>query len=218
MNPEVLPGVLTHTYEEYIARIELIEKSDLVWAHIDIMDGRFVPNLTVGLHDIAGVPTKLRLEIHAMVSDPVSLASEYAAVGCRRLLIHREAFHSEAELRDGVMQLRQYVPEVGLVYNLETPFDDILSELPLASVQCMAVPPGRSGQQLDERVYHRLRELTALGIGAVRAVDGGVSEETLPMLQAAGAERFVVSSHLFAGSSVSYNYNRLTQVMQEGSV
>ena len=85
MKAEILPGILTHTFEEYAARLEMVESSSALWAHIDFADGQFVPNITVMPHEIMSLSTRLKIEAHLMTYRPERYFSDLTVAGVVRV-------------------------------------------------------------------------------------------------------------------------------------
>lgn len=212
MKAEICPGILTHSLEEYTARLTGIEESGATWAHLDIMDGQFVPNITVMPYEIMGVPTVLNLEAHLMVYHPDHYYSDLTVARVSRVLIHREAFDTLEETAAALKQASDYFSEVGLVINPETPVESYKG-LPVQVVQVMGVHPGASGQQMMGTTYDRIKEVADQRAKLTIAVDGGIREENIRELQQAGASRFVITSQLGAISAIRDNLHTFTQLL-----
>ena len=216
MPTEIIPGILTHTYEEYVTRLELIESSAASWVHVDVMDGQFVPNISVMPHEFMSIATRLKMEAHMMVHAPERYYSDLSVAGCSRVLIHREVYPDLEACAKALKQAKDYFAEVGLVYNLDTPLEPLAS-LQLDSVQCMSITPGQSGQVMRTGTKERIEEVAAQRLGIPLAVDGGVSDENITMLKDAGATRFIITSHLFANNSISQNFSYFNQLVTGGA-
>jgi ribulose-phosphate 3-epimerase len=212
MKAEICPGILTHSVEEYTARLAGIEESGSEWAHLDIMDGQFVSNITVMPYEIMGIPTPLCLEAHLMVYRPERYYSDLTVMGVNRVLIHREAYGSLEEAGAALHHASDYFTEVGLVLNPETPIESYKG-LTLQVIQMMGVHPGASGQQMLDDTYDRIKQVAKQNPKVTIAVDGGVREETIKKLQKAGANRFVITSQLGAITAISQNLAHFTQLL-----
>jgi ribulose-phosphate 3-epimerase len=217
MKAEIYPGILTHTLEEYVAKLEIVEQSGSGWVHLDFADGQFVPNITVMPHEIMGINTKLKIEAHLMTYMPERYFSDLTVAGVSRVLLHREAYKSMEECAAGLKQASDYFSEVGLVINPDTEVESY-NELPIQSIQCMAVHPGMSGQALLESVYESIGKIAGQSLDLVIAVDGGVNSENVQLLQKAGASRFVINSHLFATSNIQQNLQHFIQLVTPGGI
>jgi ribulose-phosphate 3-epimerase len=216
MKAEVYPGILTHTLEEYLSHLAMIEESDATWAHIDIMDGQFVPNIGVMPHEFMSIPTRLKLEAHMMVYHPERYYSDLSVAGVSRVLIHREAYESFDECSAALKHAADYFSEVGLVLNLDTPLEPY-AELPIQAIQCMGIVPGASGRALVDDVYDKIKNVGGQKLPAVIAVDGGVDADNIRLLQAAGVQRFVISSRMYVANNVPQNFTHFIQLLTGGA-
>lgn len=215
MSAEIYPGILTHNLEEYKTRLEMVETSASTWAHIDFADGQFVPNITVMPHEMMSISTKLNQEAHLMTYRPERYFSDLTVAGVSRVLLHREVYDDLEACNQALKQASDYFPEVGLVLNLETEIEDY-SELPISVIQCMSIHPGMSGQTLLEEVYARITRLKQENPDTMISVDGGISEDNIKQLQAQGAGRFVINSHLFVTNSVAQNFQYFIKLVTGG--
>ena len=215
MKAEIYPGILTHTLEEYVVRLEMVESSDASWVHVDVADGQFVPNITVMPHEFMGISSRMKMEVHIMAFMPERYFSDLTVANVARVLLHREAYKTLEETAAALKHASDYFPEVGLVINPGTPIE-LYGELGLAALQCMGVHPGFSGQPLLDDVYGMLEEVTKQGLSIPLAVDGGVSGENIKQLQKAGASRFVMTSQLFATPEVSQNLHYFSNLVTGG--
>jgi ribulose-phosphate 3-epimerase len=171
------------------------------WLHIDVMDGHFVPNLTVGLPVVAALlkHTALPLDCHLMIAEPDRWAPDYAAAGARNVTIHAEA--AAAPVRT-LRMIRSAGARAGLAVNPGTPVEpyaDLLGEIDLLLL--MTVEPGFGGQSFLDLVLPkvaRARELIARHGGEIwLQVDGGVTEDTIGRCAEAGADVFVAGTAVF---------------------
>ena len=171
------------------------------WLHVDVMDGHFVPNLTIGLPVVSALHkhAALPLDCHLMIADPDRWAPDYAAAGARNVTIHVEA--SSAPVRT-LRAIRSAGARAGLAFNPGTPvapYAGLLPEIDLLLV--MTVEPGFGGQPFLDLVLPKVRharELIGRHGGEVwLQVDGGVTEETIGRCAEAGADVFVAGTAVF---------------------
>lgn len=216
MRPEIIPAILTTTLEDYLAKLEVLEGTEAAWVHVDVMDGQFVPNITVMPHEIMDHPTRLSLEVHVMAFRPERYFPDLTAAGAKRVLLHREAYQSLEECAVALRHAADYFPEVGLAVNPDTALEPYAG-LTLHSLQIMGVHPGASGQAFLEQTYVRVKEAAGQKLSAVLAVDGGVGEDTIAGLRKAGASRLVINSQLFAQKDVRRGLTYFNQLMLGGA-
>jgi ribulose-phosphate 3-epimerase len=171
------------------------------WLHVDVMDGHFVPNLTIGLPVVSALlkHTGLPLDCHLMIADPERWAPDYASAGAHNVTIHAEA--SAAPVRT-LRAIRAAGAQAGLALNPATqiePYADLLSEVDLLLL--MTVEPGFGGQHFLDLVLPkvvRARELISRHGGQIwLQVDGGVTEQTIGRCAEAGADVFVAGTAVF---------------------
>jgi len=171
------------------------------WLHVDVMDGHFVPNLTIGLPVVDALlrHTGLPLDCHLMIADPDRWAPDYAAAGAQNVTIHAEA--ASAPVRT-LRAIRSQRARAGLAVNPATPIEpyaDLLSEVDMLLM--MTVEPGFGGQHFLDLVLPkvaRARDLIRKHGGEIwLQVDGGVDEETIGRCAEAGADVFVAGTAVF---------------------
>lgn len=171
------------------------------WLHVDVMDGHFVPNLTIGLPVVEALlrHARLPLDCHLMIEDPDRWAPSYAEAGARNVTIHAEAVSAPVRT---LRAIRAAGSRAGLAFNPATPVEpyaDLLPEIDMLLM--MTIDPGFGGQPFLDLVLpkvRRARELISASGGAVwLQVDGGVTEETIVRCAEAGADMFVAGSAVF---------------------
>lgn len=205
MSPLISPSILSANFGHLEKDIEMINRSEADWVHIDIMDGVFVPNISFGfpiLKYVAQLSEK-PLDVHLMIVQPEKFIPEVKALGSKVMNIHFEAC---THLHRVIQQIRDAGMEPGVTINPSTPvwmLQDIINDVYL--VQIMSVNPGFGGQKFIPHSVEKVRQLRDLisqsGSKALIEVDGGVNLETGARLVEAGADVLVAGNAVFGSSN-----------------
>jgi ribulose-phosphate 3-epimerase len=200
-SPLIAPSILSADFAQLGAEIRACENAGADWIHIDVMDGHFVPNLTMGpfIVETCRRITHLPLDVHLMIEQPERHLEAFAQAGANILSVHVETC---PHLHRTLQQIKSLGCKAGVVLNPGTPLgalDAILDEADLVLV--MSVNPGFSGQkfipQSVARVAEMRKRLDALRSAAWLEVDGGVTAENAGKLQQAGATALVAATAVF---------------------
>ena len=197
----IAPSVLSADLVRLAEQVAAVEEAGADWIHVDVMDGRFVPNLTFGaglveaLHRI----TKLPLDVHLMVVEPERYVDPFAEAGAAVFTFHPEAtVHVQRQLAT----VRERGMQAGLALNPASPLslvEDVLDDLDLLLI--MSVNPGFGGQAYLPAATDKIRRarqlLDAHGSQAALEVDGGITRDTIGAARAAGADTLVAGSAIF---------------------
>ena len=200
MKIRIAPSILSADFANLEAELSTISDSDLI--HVDVMDGHFVPNLTIGLPVVRRLQeiSKVPLDVHLMINNPERWATEYAATGASSVTFHFEA----ATDPDAVIaSIRATGAKVGIAISPGTPANAISGLIEKVDmVLVMTVEPGFGGQGLIEEVIPKVTEVrsivTARNLSVSIQVDGGVGVANIQRLAKAGADTFVAGSSVFA--------------------
>jgi ribulose-phosphate 3-epimerase len=202
MNKYVISSsILSADFTRLGEQIAEAEAAGVDWLHVDVMDGHFVPNITMGpfIVEWCRKATKLPLDVHLMIEKPERYIEAFAKAGASGLTVHVETC---PDMKNTLDQIKALGCRAGIVLNPETSLeklDPFLAEAELVLV--MSVHPGYSGQKFMPdailRVAEVRKKLDALGSSAWLEVDGGISTETLPAMKKAGATAFVAATAIF---------------------
>ena len=202
MNKYVISSsILSADFTRLGEQIAEAEAAGVDWLHVDVMDGHFVPNITMGpfIVEWCRKTTKLPLDVHLMIEEPDRYIEPFAKAGASGLTVHVEVC---PDMHKTLKAIRSLGCRAGIVLNPETPveqLDPYLAEADLVLV--MSVHPGYSGQKFMPesigRVVQVRKKLDALNSSAWLEVDGGISHDTLPKMKEAGATAFVAATAIF---------------------
>jgi len=213
------PSILSADFGRLGAAIQDAEAGGAALIHVDVMDGRFVPNLSLGPAVTAAVRrvTQLPVDCHLMVEDPDRWVDRFVEAGADMVSVHVEA---AVHLHRTVGRIRERGAKAGVVLNPATPLgtlDEILGDVDY--VLLMSVDPGFGGQRLIESVLDKARALRARidrGRRAVRIeIDGGVTEDNLERVAASGIDMVVAGSAVFGTGDVRATTERMVRRLAE---
>ena len=198
---EIAPSILAADFSRLGEEVRKVEEGGAGVMHVDVMDGRFVPNISIGIPVVACLrkATRLPLDTHLMIVEPEKYIEEFVRAGSDRILIHQEA---TVHLDRALAMIREHGAQAGVVINPATPVA-MLSEIldRVETVLVMSVNPGFGGQKFIPGALHKIRQLNEWRTrynGAFRIeVDGGVDVENAAELARAGVNTFVAGTSIF---------------------
>jgi ribulose-phosphate 3-epimerase len=197
----IAPSILSADFLHLGSEIAACENAGADWIHVDVMDGHFVPNLTMGPFIVKHVRrgTSLPVDVHLMVQNPENLLESFAKAGADHLTVHVETC---PDIVGTLKKIKALGCKAGVTLNPDTSASELTPALPHADlVLVMTVHPGYSGQSFMPEVLPKIAEvrqmLDALGSAADLEVDGGISAATLPKVLEAGANAFVAANAIF---------------------
>jgi ribulose-phosphate 3-epimerase len=198
---EILPSILSADFARLGEQIAQLEAAGCRMLHVDVMDGHFVPNITLGPPVVKSLrtATRLTLDVHLMIEDPDTYAPLFVAAGADQVSVHQEVCrHLDRTLR----LIQSHGARAGVVINPATPVGTLDEVLEVADfVLVMSVNPGFGGQKFLPHTLGKVRQLAhrrkVLGLQFPIEVDGGVSKENVHSIVDAGAEWLVAGSSVF---------------------
>ena len=213
MTVRIAPSILSADFGHLADEIARCEAGGADWIHIDVMDGRFVPNLTYGAKVIETVRklTKLPLDVHLMVVEPENYFDDFVAAGASGLTIHQEA---APHLQRQLARIRELGCRAGVALNPGTPvstISEVLDDVDLLLV--MTVNPGFGGQKFIPAAFDKITRarqmLRNAKSSAALEVDGGINRDTIAKVWMAGADTFVAGNAVFSAKDPSVEIREL---------
>lgn len=200
---QVAPSIISCDFADIKGELKKIEEAGGDLLHVDVMDGHFVPNLTLGPAVTAAIKrnTKLFLDVHLMIYNPFDYIERFVEAGADRIQIH---FEATEDVEDTLKYIRKCNVEAGLVFSPPTSHEMIPKYIDLCdTVLIMTVNPGFGGQAFMPEMLDKIEFTRACidkrGLKTRIEVDGGINEETAKLCYDKGAEIFVAGSYLFDG-------------------
>ncbi len=197
----IAPSILSADFSKLGEQIQAVERGGAALLHVDVMDGHFVPNITVGLPVVRSISrsTVLPIDAHLMISEPGRYAEQFVSAGAQMVSVHIEA---DAHIHRTLMGIKAAGALAGVVVNPATPINHLEEVLPFADyVLVMSVNPGFGGQEFIPTAIDKVRRLRRMiderGLSARIEIDGGIDRENIAEVVAAGAEIIVAGSAIF---------------------
>jgi len=199
----IAPSILSADFSKLGEELRSIEAGGADWVHIDVMDGHFVPNVTIGPVAVKGMRphSKLVFDVHLMMSNPIKYLRAFADAGSDYITVHAECGDCVGEC---LAEIRKQGKKAGVSINPGTPFDAVREALPGADLLLvMTVKPGFAGQKFMDSEVHKIAEarkfIDAERLPVTIVVDGGITAENAGVAAGAGADVLVAGSAVFCG-------------------
>ena len=202
--PIVAPSLLSANFLQLQKDCDMLNESQADWFHLDVMDGRFVPNLSFGLPVIEQIckATEKVCDVHLMILEPEKYTEAFAKAGADMLTVHYEAC---THLHRNIQLIKSFNMKAGVALNPHTPvhvLEDILQDIDMVLI--MSVNPGFGGQQFIPQTYEKIRKLRSMiverGLNTHIEIDGGVSMDNARQIVEAGADVLVAGNAVFKAS------------------
>jgi ribulose-phosphate 3-epimerase len=198
---KIMPSILSADFRRLGQQVQEVEHAGADGVHLDVMDGRFVPNITIGPFIVEAVrnATTLSLDVHLMIIEPEKYIDEFAKAGADIISVHQEAC---PHLHRTIQQIKNHGKKAGVVLNPSTPLITLQEVLPdVDLILIMSVNPGFGGQSFIESSVEKIQRLRQMldecHVHAELEVDGGIDANTAPRVVAAGATMLVAGSAVF---------------------
>jgi ribulose-phosphate 3-epimerase len=215
----IAPSLLAADWSKLPEEIELVNKSEADWFHLDVMDGRFVPNITFGMFVIAHlkrIATK-PLDVHLMIVEPEKYIEAFRNAGADVITVHYEAC---PHLHRTIQQIKATGAKAGVALNPHTPvsvLEDVLEDIDLALL--MSVNPGFGGQKFIYRTIPRIKQLKDMiavhNTATLIEIDGGLGMQNIQSCLQAGADVIVAGSSIFSANDPMFVIKRMKHLGSE---
>ena len=212
---EIAPSILSADFTRLGQQIEIVEGAGASLLHVDVMDGRFVPNITVGLPVVKAISraTQLPIDAHLMIVEPGRYAEQFVKAGAQMVSIHIEA---DPHAHRTLSAIRAAGAQAGIAINPATPLSALDEVLKFADyVLLMSVNPGFGGQTFIPESLDKVRRLRKMiderGLKARIEIDGGIDAENIAEVASAGAEIIVSGSAIFGGPDPAVALRKLRE-------
>ena len=213
---KIAPSILSADFANLERDIRLVDEKGADYIHVDVMDGQFVPNITLGANIVSAIRpvTKLPLDVHLMVQDPERFIEDFAKAGSDIITVHQE---STVHIHRAMQMIKNCGVKAGVVINPGTPVSAIEEVLPLADlVLIMTVNPGFGGQAFINECLTKVERLNELrkekGYTYEIEIDGGVDDKTAPLCVKAGADVLVAGSYVYNSPDVGERIKKIREV------
>lgn len=213
----IAPSLLSADFLRLEDEIEMINNSEADWFHLDVMDGRFVPNISFGLPVIQAIHSKAKkvLDVHLMILEPEKYVTEFARAGADILSVHIEA---SPHLHRTIQTIHNEGMKAGVAVNPHTPvhlLEDVIADIDLVCL--MSVNPGFGGQKFIPHTLKKIEQLKQMiltsGSSALIEIDGGVTLDNAATIIAAGADVLVAGNTVFNATAPVDTISRLKKTL-----
>ncbi|QHL86339.1 ribulose-phosphate 3-epimerase [Nibribacter ruber] len=216
MSHLIAPSVLSADFGQLATDVQMLNESTCDWIHCDVMDGRFVPNISFGFPVLQAIKAhaKKTLDVHLMIEAPELYIEQFQKAGADIITVHEEAC---THLHRTLQQIKATGAKAGVALNPHTPvhvLSDVIEDIDVVCL--MSVNPGFGGQKFIQNTYRKIEQLKALilerNASTLIEIDGGVNAENAPLLVKAGADVLVAGSFVFNSNSPAQTIQSLKEI------
>jgi ribulose-phosphate 3-epimerase len=214
--PIVAPSLLASNFFKMEEECKMLNESEADWYHLDVMDGRFVPNISFGpmIIEFFRIATTKPCDVHLMILEPGDYAEQFKNAGADHLIVHIEAC---PHLHRNLQQIKSLGMKTGVAINPHTPVSELSDILHDTDIVCMmSVNPGFGGQQFIPYTLEKIKQLRKMiderGLKTLIEIDGGVTVENAPSIIAAGADVLVAGNTVFKSADPKETIRQLKQL------
>lgn len=208
----VSPSILSADFANLERDIKKVENAGADWLHVDVMDGHFVPNITIGIPVVKSIKaiTKLPLDVHLMIENPEKYINDFAKAGADIITFHYEAVKKE-NLKDIINQIKSHNVKAGLSIKPKTNPEEVLNILKeLDLLLIMTVEPGFGGQKFMPDCAEKIKEIKNFAPNTlIIQVDGGINAETSKVCIQYGATSLVAGNYIYKADNIKEAINSL---------
>ena len=214
----IAPSILSANFSKLGDEIRMVEVAGADWIHVDVMDGHFVPNITIGPLVVEAVRdvTSLPLDVHLMIENPDRFIPDFVKAGADLISVQVETC---VHLNRTIQMIKESGLRAGVVLNPSTPLSSIEWTLEHVDfVMIMSVNPGFGGQKFIENSLDKVRKLRKMiqdqGLSTLIEIDGGVKEKNIKSISSAGVDVFVAGSAIFKSSDYKKTIDRFRELIE----
>lgn len=201
----VSPSILSADFANLERDIKLVEKAGADWLHVDVMDGHFVPNITIGVPVVASIKkiSNVPLDVHLMIENPEKYVEPFVKAGADILTFHYEAV-KENEINNLINKVKTMGVKVGMSIKPKTPVEEVLKYLSkLDMLLIMTVEPGFGGQKFMDFCAEKIKAVRKVNSEIIIQVDGGINAQTGALCREYGANSLVAGSYIYKSCDVA---------------
>lgn len=201
----ISPSILSADFANLERDIKLVENAGADWLHVDVMDGHFVPNITIGVPVVSSINkiAKIPLDVHLMIENPETYVEAFANAGADLLTFHLEAVSSDEKVFELINKIKSLNVKAGISIKPKTPVESVLKFVPSVDmVLIMTVEPGFGGQKFISECAEKIKKVREISPNVIIQVDGGINDHTGAVCREYGANSLVAGSYIYNSGDI----------------